>query len=104
MVDHLWVFGCAAHTHIPKDERQKLGLKARENILMGYGMEIAFTMQFEGIFFTVEMSSLMSLVNKEEEEWNSVFPTREIFSDDEEPPQQSEECSKLSTICEQPLQ
>ena len=38
-VEHLRVFGCAAYAHIPKDERQKLDVKAKECVLLGYGTE-----------------------------------------------------------------
>ena len=35
-VKHLRVFGCMAHSHIPKDERSKLDSKAKQCILLGY--------------------------------------------------------------------
>ena len=37
--DHLRVFGCRAFVHIPKDERSKLDLKAKQCILLGYRHE-----------------------------------------------------------------
>ena len=36
-VSNLRVFGCAAYSHIPKDERTKLSPKARRCIFLGYG-------------------------------------------------------------------
>ena len=36
-VRHLQVFGCAAYCHIAKDEQQKLDLKSRKCIWIGYG-------------------------------------------------------------------
>ena len=39
MVNHLRVFGCTTYAHIPKDERQKLDLKSRKCVLLGYGSE-----------------------------------------------------------------
>ena len=36
-VNNLKVFGCAAYSHIPKDERGKLSPKARKCIFLGYG-------------------------------------------------------------------
>ena len=36
-VNNLKVFGCAAYSHIPKDERGKLSSKARKCIFLGYG-------------------------------------------------------------------
>ena len=36
--DHLFVFGCKAFVHIPKDERSKLDVKARQCIFRGYGL------------------------------------------------------------------
>lgn len=36
-VNNLKVFGCAAYSHIPKDERGKLTPKARKCIFLGYG-------------------------------------------------------------------
>ena len=35
--EHLRVFGCAAYTHVPKDERGKLDSKTKRCILLGYG-------------------------------------------------------------------
>ena len=35
-VEYLRVFGCAAYSHIPKDERSKLDAKARKCIFLGY--------------------------------------------------------------------
>ena len=35
-VQHLKVFGCAAFSHIPHDERQKLDMKAKKCIFLGY--------------------------------------------------------------------
>ena len=35
--EHLRVFGCAAYTHVPKDERGKLDSKTKWCILLGYG-------------------------------------------------------------------
>ena len=35
-VDNLRVFGCAAHSYIPSDERQKLDSKSRKCVFMGY--------------------------------------------------------------------
>ena len=37
---HLRMFGCDAYAHVPKDERGKFYLKARECILLCYGEEI----------------------------------------------------------------
>ena len=37
--DHLRIFDCRAFFHIPKDERSKLGDKAKQRIFMGYGDE-----------------------------------------------------------------
>ena len=34
---HLRIFGCAAYTHIPRDERGKLDSKSRRCVLLGYG-------------------------------------------------------------------
>ena len=39
-VDHLKVFGCTAYAHISKEEGQKLDLKAKKCILLGYGTEV----------------------------------------------------------------
>lgn len=39
MVKHLRVFGCTAYAHVPKDERQKLDLKSRKCVMLGYGTE-----------------------------------------------------------------
>ena len=36
-VNHLWVFGCSAYIHVPKDERKKLDPKAKKCIFLGYG-------------------------------------------------------------------
>jgi len=36
-VNNLKVFGCAAYSYIPKDERGKLNPKVRKCILLGYG-------------------------------------------------------------------
>ena len=36
---HLRVFGCAAYVHVAKDERQKLNVKSRKCVLLGYGTE-----------------------------------------------------------------
>ena len=36
-MNNLRVFGCAAYSHIPKDERKKLNPKARRCIFLGYG-------------------------------------------------------------------
>ena len=36
-VKHLRVFGCAAYTHIPRDERGKLDSKSKKCSLLGYG-------------------------------------------------------------------
>ena len=36
-MNNLRVFGCATYSHIPKDERKKLDLKARRCIFLGYG-------------------------------------------------------------------
>ena len=36
-VNKLRVFGCAAYSHIPRDERKKLSPKARKCVLLGYG-------------------------------------------------------------------
>ena len=36
-VNELRVFGCAAYSHIPKDERKKLNPKAKRCIFLGYG-------------------------------------------------------------------
>ena len=36
-VNHLRVFGCDSYTHISKDERGKLDMKARKCLLLGYG-------------------------------------------------------------------
>ena len=36
-MNNLRVFGCATCSHIPKDERRKLNLKARRCIFLGYG-------------------------------------------------------------------
>ena len=38
-VDHLKVFGCLCYSHVAKDERQKLDVKARRCIMLGYGTE-----------------------------------------------------------------
>ena len=38
-VDHLRRFGCAAYSHIPKDERKKLESKSRKCLLLVYGTE-----------------------------------------------------------------
>ena len=38
-VDHLRTFGCAAYSHVAKDERHKLDPKARKCIFLGYGTE-----------------------------------------------------------------
>ena len=35
-VGHLTVFGCAAYAHVGKDERQKLNVKSRKCVLLGY--------------------------------------------------------------------
>ena len=35
--DHLWVFGCKAFVHIPKDERSKLDVKTCQCVFVGYG-------------------------------------------------------------------
>ena len=36
---HLTVFGCAAYTHVPKDERKKLDPKAKRCIFLGYAAQ-----------------------------------------------------------------
>lgn len=36
-VNHLRTFGCVAHVHIPKDERDKLDSKSKRCVLLGYG-------------------------------------------------------------------
>ena len=36
----LVVLGCSAYTHIPKDERKKLDVKAKRCALVGYGTEV----------------------------------------------------------------
>ena len=36
-MNNLRVFGCAAYSHIPKDERKTLNPKARRCIFLGYG-------------------------------------------------------------------
>ena len=38
-VDHLKVFGCLCYSHVANDERQKLDVKARKCIMLGYGTE-----------------------------------------------------------------
>ena len=38
-VDHLKVFGCLCYSHVAKDERQKLDIKAIRCIMLGYGTE-----------------------------------------------------------------
>ena len=35
---HLRRFGCLAYSHVSKEERQKLDVKARECIMLGYGV------------------------------------------------------------------
>ncbi|CAL1354730.1 unnamed protein product [Linum trigynum] len=36
---YLWVFGCMAFVHIPKDERSKLDSKTRPCVFIGYGQD-----------------------------------------------------------------
>ena len=36
-VKHLRTFGCIAHVHVPKDERDKLDAKSKRCIFLGYG-------------------------------------------------------------------
>ena len=38
-VEYLRAFGCAAHVHVPNDERHKLDPKSRRCVLLGYGTE-----------------------------------------------------------------
>ena len=38
-VEYLRAFGCAAHAHVPKDERHKLDPKSRKCVLLGSGTE-----------------------------------------------------------------
>jgi len=38
-VNHLCAFGCDTYAHIPKDERQKLDVKTKKCIFLGYGQE-----------------------------------------------------------------
>lgn len=36
-IDHLRIFRCTAHAHVPSDERKKLDSKSKQYILLGYG-------------------------------------------------------------------
>ncbi|KAF2355662.1 Reverse transcriptase RNA-dependent DNA polymerase [Trinorchestia longiramus] len=38
-VQHFRTFGCMAYAHVPKDEREKLDLKSKTCVLLGYGSE-----------------------------------------------------------------
>ena len=55
-VDHLKVFGCAAYAHISKEERQKLDLKAKKCILLGYGTDVKgyrlYNLQERRVFYS----------------------------------------------------
>ena len=77
MVKDLRVFGCTAyahahahaHAHVPKDERQKLDLKSRKCVLLGYGTETKgyrlYDPKRERVFYSrdvVEMLCSMSLM------------------------------------------
>ena len=48
-VGHLRVFGCAAHAHVAKDERQKLDAKSRKCVLLGYGVMRYFKSHFRSL-------------------------------------------------------
>ena len=37
--NHLWVVGCKAFVHIPKDERSKLDVKTRQCVFIGYDQD-----------------------------------------------------------------
>ena len=34
---HIWVFGCEAYVHVPKEKRKKLDPKSQKNIFVVYG-------------------------------------------------------------------
>ena len=55
-VDHLKVFGCAAYAHISKEEQQKLDLKAKKCILLGYGTDVKgyrlYNLQERRVFYS----------------------------------------------------
>ena len=59
-IDGLWVFGCQAFVHIPKDERKKLESKSRKCVLIGYGTTLDYMIHWRERCSTAEMSFSMN--------------------------------------------
>lgn len=44
---HIWVFGCEAYVHVPKEKRMKLDSRSQKGISMGYSSRISLVSEFK---------------------------------------------------------
>ena len=105
-VGHLKVFGSLCYSHIAKDERQKLDVKARECVMLGYGTETKayrlYDLQRKRVFFSrdVVFNETINGIEKESSSDNSVTKCVQLdCSGEDDHTETSHEEDKQETPC-----